>query len=171
MVVPGLNNLYGKIIFNNVVSMSLNTTYFIVVWNTSFENDFSCKIFGYFGYFSSMSMFSWMAVLSFHLFCSTQDVLPRSRGFMLYSIMGWGFGTVLTMGLLFLENFLPPNSDFHPGIGDSSCFISTEGNKLLFLLHIPTLIMMLINMSFFIIITFSNIRDQHKLKQSKLAMR
>ena len=26
MVVPGLNNLYGKIIFNNVVSMSLNTT-------------------------------------------------------------------------------------------------------------------------------------------------
>ena len=171
MVILGLNNLYSKIILSNVVSISLHTTFLIVYWNITFENDNICKIFGYFGYFSAMSMFSWMTVLSFNHFCSTLDFFPRARGFMLYSVMGWGPGMVMTIRLFFFDLFLPPYSDFHPGIGDRSCFISTDGNKLLILFHIPTLIMMLINMSFFIIIIISNIKNPNKLKQSELPMR
>ena len=173
MVVPGLNNLFGKIIMSNVVSIALYTTSFLAWNNIYFERGNICKIFGYFYYFSATSMFSWMTVLSFHLFCSTLDCLPCARGFMLYSVMGWGSGMVLTLGLFCLEIFLPSDSDFNPAMGDfvNGCFISSEGNKSLFLFGIPTLVMMIINISFFIIIIISNIRDKQKLKQLESAMR
>ena len=171
MVVPGLNNLFGKIIMSNVVSIALYATSFLAWNNIYFEKGNICKVFGYFYYFSATSMFSWMTVLSFHLFCSTLDCLPCARGFLLYSVMGWGSGMVLTLGLFFHEIFLPSDSDFNPGMGDRCCFISSEGNKSLFLYCIPTLVMMIINISFFIIIIISNIRDKQKLKQLESTMR
>ena len=127
MVIPGLNNLFGKIIMSNVVSIALYTTSLLALKNVYFEEGDICKIFGYFLYFSAISMFSWMTVLSFHLLCSTLDCLLCARGFILYSIMGGGSGMVFTLGLFFLEIFLPPNSDFNPGIGERCCFIQYWG--------------------------------------------
>ena len=55
---------------------------------------------------------------------------------------------------------LPPSSDLNAEIGNQMCFISTNGNKFLYLFHLPILIMMMLNISFFttiiIFITKSN---------------
>ena len=66
---PELNNLHGKIIMSNVVTITLLTLYLLIVYNvTDYLSDTFCIIIGNVGYFLTMSMFTWMTVLSFDLF-------------------------------------------------------------------------------------------------------
>ena len=171
LFIYGFNSLYSKIILSNVISTSLLTIFFLVAFNNNIVNDDICKIIGYFGYFSAMSMLSWMTLLSFHLFCLMQGYFQCTSSFMLYSAIGWGSGLVLTILLFTLDNILPHHSDFHPGMGYMTCFISTAGNKLLFLFHVPTLIIMLINLSFFLFIIGGNINNSKKIEQPETAQR
>ena len=116
---------------------------------------------GYFGYFSSISMFCWMTVMCFDLSYTLLQVgyspphlSDPSTRFASFSIFGWGSGIFLTAGLIVLKHTFSVESDFNPGIGEDACFISTEGNKLLNLFHLPILLTLLFNMSIFTIIIF-----------------
>ena len=157
VVIPDLNSLHGKIVLSNVVSVGFLSLFLLYVFNVKQYIPFLCESVGYFGYFSSMSMFSWMTIMCYDL-CSTLLQIKVQRNsshgsrFLLYSVCGWGMGIILTTNLLILEHTLPPQSDFHPGVGNLSCFISMEGNRFLYLFHLPILIMMIVNIGFFIII-------------------
>jgi hypothetical protein len=166
-VIPEFNSLHGKIVLSNVVSIAFLTSFILIVYNVKFyeESVKICKIIGYFGYFSSMCMFSWMTIMCFDL-CHAllgeqiQHFLPHNIRFVFYSVIGWGSGLGLSLVLFILENILPPSSDLNAEIGNQMCFISTNGNKFLYLFHLPILIMMMLNISFFttiiIFITKSN---------------
>ena len=173
--VPEFNSLHGRIVLSNVISIAFLTTFLITVFNADL-NKFLCKIIGYFGYFSSISMFCWMTIMCIDL-CSTflrEEFSPHSSRhirFMSYSLVGWGSGIILALGIFILQQILPPGSDFNAGIGDQSCFISTQGNKFLFLFHLPILIMMLINISFFVIIIIFLTAAQIKTKEARVSRR
>ena len=66
---PELNNLHGKIIMSNVTTITLLTFNLLIVYNvTNSLNDTFCMLIGNVGYFLTMSMLTWMTVLSFDLF-------------------------------------------------------------------------------------------------------
>ena len=89
--VPELDNLHGKIVLSNVATIFLLTAYILLVYN--FSDTFSplvCKVFGFSGYFFTMSMFSWMTVMSFDLCWTFMRAKVPRRGsatlkFILYS--------------------------------------------------------------------------------------
>ena len=175
-IIPEFNSLHGRIVLSNVISITFLTIFLLTVFNANLKNYYVCKITGYFGYFSSISMFSWMTIMCFDL-CSTflREEIPRYSSqhirFVFYSVAGWGSGLILAMVLLLMEHNLHPDSDFYAGIGDQSCFISTRGNKFLFLFHLPILIIMLINFSFFVIIIIFLVVAQLKTKQARVTRR
>ena len=66
---PELGNLHGRIVLSNVITITLVTLYLLLVYNAShLLSDTLCVIIGHVGYFLTISMFSWMTVLSFDLF-------------------------------------------------------------------------------------------------------
>ena len=68
LFVPDLNNLHGRIILSNVLSIFCLTIYLLIIYNQEhIFSDILCILLGYFGYFSTMSMFSWMTIMSFDL--------------------------------------------------------------------------------------------------------
>ena len=153
--IPDFKTLHGRIVINNVISVTFVTIFLITVYNGSdILSELLCTIIGYFGYFSSISMFCWMTIMCFDLSYTLLRVgysppnLSRCRiRFASYSIFGWGSGVFMTAGLIVLQLTCSAESDFNPGIGDQICFISINGNKLLYLFHLPILITLLINIS------------------------
>ena len=70
-VIPEINSMHGKIVLTDVVSLAFLTSFLLIVFNIDlYTFKYLCKLLGYFGYFSFMSMFSWMTIMCFHL-CST----------------------------------------------------------------------------------------------------
>ena len=73
-LIPELNNLHGMIVKHNIIANTLQTIYLIVVFNfTHVFNDILCKVIGIFGYFLTMSMFLWTAILSWDLCLTIQN--------------------------------------------------------------------------------------------------
>ena len=66
---PELGNLHGRIVLSNVITITLVTLYLLLVYNAShLLSNSLCVIIGHLGFFLTISMFSWMTVLSFDLF-------------------------------------------------------------------------------------------------------
>ena len=66
---PELGNLHGRIVLSNVITITLVTLYLLLVYNAShLLSNSLCVFIGHLGYFLTISMFSWMTVLSFDLF-------------------------------------------------------------------------------------------------------
>ena len=175
IIIPDFNSMHGKIVLSNVVSVAFVSSFLLYVFNVQYI-PFLCECVGYFGYFSSMSMFSWMTIMSFDL-CSTLLQIKVQRNsshgsrFLLYSVCGWGMGIILTTIILILQNTLPPQSDLHPGMGNLSCFLNLEGNSYLYLFHFPILIMMVINIGFFIIIVTTLSRANKRTRSMRMSRR
>ena len=105
ILVSDLNNLHGKIVLSNVISMFFLTVFLIIIYNYSLNLPTAiCISFGYGSYFFTMSMFLWMSIMSFDL-CWTfiRFRIPR-RGtanakFTVYSSLAWGLISFLILGL------------------------------------------------------------------------
>ena len=138
------------------------TIFLLTVYNTDVEfiDKLLCNIIGYFGYFSTISMFSWMTIMSFDLahtlLKSEPSFTVHSKSkFFTYSIIAWGMAILMTSILLVFQLRFPEESDFNPQIGKETCFIFPNWKKLLFLLHLPIFAFMITNLSLFISITSS----------------
>ena len=176
--IPEFNTLHGKIVISNVFSISFLTIFLLFVFNVHFyQTNVFCKFIGYFGFFSSMSMFLWMSIMCWDLHSSFSEDSGLSgpghhnRRFIIYSIVGWGLSFLLALLLLLLEFLLPFDSDFHAGFGAVTCFISPAGNKLLFLFHIPILIMLIFNIYSFFRIVINLTRTHKNTEQARASRR
>ena len=125
-VLPGFNNLHGKIVKNNIVSITLLTLNILIIFNNgSSFNSSVCIFMGCFGYFSTFAMFFWMSIMCFDLFWtfSRSELQSSTSGtfkFRLYVMTGWGLATLLTTILGILQVVLPSVSEFNPAIGENS---------------------------------------------------
>ena len=94
--------IQGKIILANVVATIFVNLYFLIVYNFDASNGgrVSCIVLGYFGYFASLTMFSWMSVMCFNL-VKTFIKLNLSQGsqkkFLIYFAFGIGFPLILSL--------------------------------------------------------------------------
>ena len=175
-VIPEFHSLHGKIVLSNVVSAALVSSFLLIVFNVKQYVLYLCECIGYFGYFSSMSMFSWMTIMCYDLSSTLlQNTVRRNSShgtrFLVYSVCGWGLAFILATTLLVLEQLLPPDSDFNPDIGNQTCFINPEGNKFLYLFHLPILIMMMVNIYFFMSIIYTLSKSHRQTRSMRMFRR
>ena len=152
-LIPDFRNLHGKIVLNNVAAMMILTIYFLMVLNMH-NHPVSCTFLGFLGYFSSLSMFVWMTVMSLDLcltFSKSELSSNRSDSFKLatYCIIGWGAPLLLTVILIFLHYYVNPCSHLYPGVGDKRCFINGSQYSSLILFFIPMMVILILNMLVF----------------------
>ena len=157
--VPELDNLHGKILLSNVFSSTCLTVYLLIVYNTNNFSDVLCILLGYFGYFSTMSMFFWMTIMSFDLcWVFKQPTVPRrnskTRKFLLYSVVAWGTSGLATIGVFLADmdsNVTLPDT-IKPNIGRDKCFLQNSSHGIF--LHLPIFILIVMNGVFFLITTW-----------------
>ena len=176
-IIPGFNNLHGKIVQSNIISITILTVYLLIVYNTdpTFSSLF-CTVLGFSGYFSSISMFSWMTIMCFDLYWTfSRSELPSATSdrfkFRLYCAIGWGSALLLTATLAFLQLRLSSESEFNPAIGEKSCFIDHNGKSMLYLFYIPMLAIMVFNSFIFIAIIISFVIAKRSTKDARSSTR
>ena len=103
-------------------------------------------------------MLSWMTIMSVDL-CWTfrQAQVPRRSSavlkFLLYSLVGWGSSALLTLAILLIDSL----DIFHrmefvkPGVGEGKCFLQDQAVGVY--LHLPSMVVMLLNAVLFLITT------------------
>ena len=167
--VPELNSLHGKIVLSNVFSIFFLTAYLLFIYNYSnFLPKLACMITGYSGYFFTMSMFSWMTVMSFDLCWTFMRAKVPRRGsarlkFVIYSAIAWGSSVVFTLGIIAADQIMEDHSEdqetylVKPNVGNPKCFLQDEAHGVF--LHLPSMILMMINVIFFLITTIKLYRS------------
>ena len=172
-IIPGFNNLHGKIVQSNIISITILTVYLLIVYNTdpTFSTLF-CTVLGFSGYFSSISMFAWMTIMCFDLYWTfSRSELPSATSdrfkFRLYAAIGWGSAFLITATLAFLQIGLSSESEFNPAIGEKSCFIDHNGKSMLYLFYIPMLVIMVFNSLIFIAIIISFVIAKQSTKEAR----
>ena len=156
---PELNNLQGKIVLSNIVSILLVSVYLCLVYHlTSLLTPPQCQALGYLGYFATISMFAWMTIMSYDLFRTFQHSrLPGTNKsclkFACYSVTGWGLSAVLTVLVLCLDlsTTSPHPAVPRPAVGTSKCFL--QDGALGLYLHLPVITLLSLNIAFFLATT------------------
>ena len=165
IIVPELNNLHGKIVISNVFAIIMSTVYILCVYNFSdYLHGFVCKIPGYGGYFFTISMFSWMTIMSFDLCWTFMRAKVPRRGstlvkFVIYSAVAWGSSAATTLWIILADLIMEDQNDNQrtfitkPNVGKEKCFLQDDAQELF--LHLPSMILMMINIIFFFITIFT----------------
>ena len=171
---PEFNNLHGRIVLSNIVSILLVTLYLTVVYHLSFPlSDFACQALGYLGYFFTMAMFSWMTIMSFDLCWTFRNSSPPGSTrsclrFVSYSCLGWGLSGVLTLMVLVVD-LTSPTAATRPGMGDVKCFL--QDSALGLYLHLPVLSLLSLNIVFFLTTAVTLYRNNLSTKFARLGRR
>ena len=159
--VPELNNLHGKIVISNVCSIFFLTAYLLLVYNFSqLLPRLAYKIAGYCGYFFTISMFSWMTIMSFDLCWTFMRAKVPRRGsalvkFVIYSAVAWGSSAATTLWIILADLIMEDQNDNQrtfitkPNVGKEKCFLQDDAQELF--LHLPSMILMMINIMFFFV--------------------
>ena len=187
-LIPSFNNLHGKIVVMNIICIALETLFIIVIFNIGKittiklgKFDLVCTLLGYFSYFSTISMFSWMTMMSFDLgWTFTHSEAPRHSSdchkLRLYSVLAWGLPGLLTLSLALLQALLPWHSEFSPQIGHRKCFLwwgnegwvmDGGGHQPIYYFYIPILLLMLTNTTIFLVIVISIFVAKGKTKVAR----
>ena len=93
------------------------------------------------------------------------------RKLLVYSLLGWGLPTALTVTLLSLQLTLPVESPNHPAVGRKDCFLDDEGSIETYLLTIPMAILLSINVTIFILNILHLIRAKLETRNVRLSTR
>ena len=168
--IPEFDNLHGRIVRMNITSIVFVMVFIIGAFNTRSNLNLEvCTVLGYFGYFSTVSMFSWMTAMSSDLgWTFSRSERPRRSSdifkFRLYSGLAWGLPTCLTILLATLQALLPRNSALNPDIGHDKCFLSWHsGLQPLYFFYVPVLALMVTNSVTFLVVVTCIVRTKRSV--------
>ena len=173
IIVPGLLNFQGVLVLCNLITMFLASLYILAVFNMRFSLT-TCSVIGFFGYFISLSMFLWMTVTCVDIYItltrqnqvSNYSKDSKKWKFSLYVSITWGFAFLITLFLLTLQTFVfSPESEWNPRVGETMCFLQSEGYSRLVFFHVPILVLISGNLILFLIIM---IRLKRERKQTRM---
>ena len=179
IIVPGLLNFQGVLVLCNLITMFLATIYILAVFNMRFSL-MTCSVIGYFGYFISLSMFLWMTVTSVDIYItlthqnhvSNYSNDSKKWKFSLYVSVSWGLAFFITLLLLSLQTFFfSPESKWNPKVGETMCFLQTEGYSRLAYFHVPILVLISGNLILFLVIMISLRRERKQTRMVRIVRR
>lgn len=149
-ILPMFHNLHGHIVRMNIISMVFfNVSLLVVFHATHHVSEGICMMVGFFTYFSSIAMFSWMTVMCFDLHqtftrAKMTSTLSSSQRKVLYNTIGWGLPFLLSFLLGVVQFAASGDSGLHPSIGKDHCFLG-EGQPRVIFFHVPVLLLMACN--------------------------
>lgn len=177
-LLPQLRNLHGKILMSASISTLLTTIYLVIVYRTvdaadilkhtdhshshaigghwKLEiSDLGCFVLGYFGLFSSLSMFAWMTVMCFNMIWCLKKVKiglmnTKEKKYLVYCAVGWVLPLIfvfITLALQIIVGTIDQHSPLNPNIGeDDICFVDNKVPlRQLIFFYLPTLFLLGIN--------------------------
>ena len=140
-------NVSGRIMSGNLISVFIATVLIISVYNVqSSDHHFGstgeffltippvvCTILGYTLYFSGVSMFIWMTLLSYDLACSINELkIPEEKNsqiftgkFSKFAMVGAGVPLFMTFAILVMDQ--SELTETLPGVGKDCCFLTMSG--------------------------------------------
>ncbi|XP_055387145.1 G-protein coupled receptor Mth2-like isoform X2 [Condylostylus longicornis] len=156
-LIPELRNLHGKSLACYLLGLIFG--YSLLCCQIFFKelNTLSCYIIGFVAYFSFMSAFFWLSVISFDLWWNFRGTHGRnlrdSKKFYIFALYAWGLAATCTGITIIaqLTDYLPQN--FKPGIGDEDyCWLDVLRNYSAFAyFYGPILAIITFNIIMFII--------------------
>ena len=169
-LLPELRNLHGLIVMCCSISTLLATLYLLIIYNHAIVDGIEptepgpasspgCAVLGYFGLFTNLSMFSWMAVMCYDLAVTFGRMRPVGtnrvsvKKFLFYSSFGWGAPLTISMFTLIFQLVADPSNSLNPRVGywvqsrDSpsmriTCFVDDDESRIIFF-HVPMLLFLL----------------------------
>ena len=184
---PTLQNLHGKIVISNIISILVTTVLFLGILNRAqtqhyghgdvCENlDTGCAVRGFLLYYFSIAMFSWMSVMCFDLSWRFIRLRLPAQGsekkkFLSYSMFSWGLPLTFMLFAVVCQFSVPHDSNFNPNIGCDQCFIHSDGSRLLIFFHLPIFFMIIGNIGGFILTTFKLYKAKSGTKRASLSRR
>ena len=177
IIVPGLLNFQGVLVLCNIITMFLATIYILAVFNMRFSL-MTCSVIGYFGYFISLSMFLWMTVTCVDIYItlthpnqvSNFSKDSKKMKFSLYVSLSWGLAFLMTLFLLTLQ-IISPQSKWNPKVGETMCFLQSEGYSRLVFFHLPILVLISGNLILFLVIMISLRRKRMHTRMVRIVRR
>jgi len=151
-ILPMFHTLHGHVVRMNLISMILFKISLLVIFHaTSYLPDVVCTILGFFTYFCSIAMFSWITVMCFDLhqtFTSAKMASSMStrRRKIFYGIFALGLSLLSSVSLFTIQETVSEESDYHPTVGKDHCFLA-EGSPRVIFFHVPVLVLMTVNRS------------------------
>ncbi|XP_017039732.1 probable G-protein coupled receptor Mth-like 11 [Drosophila ficusphila] len=126
-----------------------------------FETRFMCLMNGYAGYYAVIATFLWLSVISFDL-CSRfglhrfhERTRNIGKAFFNYNLIVWSTAGILTLVIVLVDICFPFSGDINnscvPAVGVYSCWIMTEGWSAMIYLYTPISILILFNLTMFIL--------------------
>ncbi|XP_065077551.1 G-protein coupled receptor Mth2-like [Ochlerotatus camptorhynchus] len=159
--IPELRNIHGKSLICYVLAL---TCVYIVMLMTHFDTSIvPCVVRAYLFYFFVMVSFFWLNVMCFDIFWTfSSGVLIKNekKRFLYYSLYAWGCPLILVSMVAVFENTEILNEDLRPGFGLNNCSFINEKLIQFLYLYLPLLILVAMNLYFFIVTAIRIIRVQ-----------
>ncbi|XP_058982387.1 G-protein coupled receptor Mth2 isoform X2 [Musca domestica] len=175
LAIPELRNQHGKslvcYLFGLIVGYSLMGA---SILNVSMDVlGIECKIVGYTCYYSFMSAFFWLNVISFdlwHNFRGTRGInrsLEKKR-FIMYSLYSWGIPILFLLATMYVQEYvdIPERlqDDLKPGIGGGHyCWINMDTWAGFVYFFTPILFIMVANIIMFVMTAMKIHRVQNEM--------
>ncbi|KAJ6642043.1 G-protein coupled receptor Mth2 [Pseudolycoriella hygida] len=156
--IPELRNIHGKslVCYLSMLVVGNSTLGWVKFNDSEPVEPVLCRTLGYTVYFSFVSSFFWLNVISFDLwrnFCGTyfRSKSDEYKKFILYSLYAWGSTTFLFLLCFSLDLSQTIPSKYKPGIGTETCFLPTSPLPQFLYFYLIIVLVMVSNSTFFII--------------------
>merc|ERR1711962_247767 len=171
VTVPKMMDLNGKIVVSCAFSTLLATLYLVIVYNYHWPCTTQCTVLGYFGLFTTLSMFSWMTIMCLNMvlmFKSMRSGGDAGSRFLIYSAIGWGVPFLFSVTTGILQKTTDRKSSFNPDIGTESCFVDDHvPYRQLIFFHLPIFLLLMANLAGFIYCAVYITSTQRNRERSK----
>nr|XP_036671953.1 G-protein coupled receptor Mth [Drosophila suzukii] len=163
LFVKKLRNLNGKCFVCYMASLFLAYLFLLLdLWHLTTG---ICLTAGFLGYFFVMATFFWLSVISLDLWNGMKGVFVLENRFLAYNCYAWGMSVVLT-GITYLSDKLVDNEDWNPRMGAKGfCWINTQDWSAMLYFYGPMVVLILFNMTLFILMAIPLIRSKMELKK------
>ncbi|XP_037721779.1 probable G-protein coupled receptor Mth-like 2 [Drosophila subpulchrella] len=117
------------------------------------------------GYFFVLAAFFWLSVISLDLWNGMKGVFVLENRFLAYNCYAWGMSVALTGGTYLSDKFVE-NVDWNPRMGaEGFCWIFTLSWSAMLYFYGPILVLILFNMTMFILMAIPLIRSKMELRK------
>ncbi|XP_037721782.1 G-protein coupled receptor Mth-like [Drosophila subpulchrella] len=163
LFVKKLRKLYGKCFVCYMASLFMAYLFLLLdLWHLTTG---ICQTAAFLGYFFVMAAFFWLSVISLDLWNGMKGVFVLENRFLAYNCYAWGMSVALTGGTYLSDKFVA-NEDWNPLMGAGGfCWIDTESWSAMLYFFGPILVLILFNMTMFILMAIPLIRSKMELRK------
>lgn len=155
---PELRNMHGKCLLCYLSGLVVGYfTLALVQLNGSNHVDSNlCHTVGLIIYFSFLSAFFWLNVISFDLWWNFKgmkgrNLMPDTKRFMFYFIYAYGSTLIITLLAYVIDSLSIIPLELRPGFALTNCFLKKEKLSEFLYLYLPTILILCTNIVFFIL--------------------